>query len=321
MKRLLNSSLFSKDIEAVEKRLTEMALEAPSMVAGPLRILVSAPGKRVRPSLVILCGHLGQYDRERHILAGAAVEAIHLATLIHDDIIDGAETRRGVPTLNTSLGPDIAVFAGDYVLMRALKWLAPVLEPRDFQYVGDILSDLCTGEILQHELRYDVDTAESRYLEIVAQKTSSLFSLSCWLGARLARLGPGEIDSLIRYGKALGIAFQIADDVMDLASTQESAGKPVLHDIRQGTYSLPVIYALRRDNTGELLNLLRQGGHDEGAIRIAVSRIVTLGGIDYAREVARKFSEEAIDAVKGLPGGLVKDLLEGLAMSAYSREA
>lgn len=321
MKRLLSNSIISGDIEAVEEKLKELSFDAPLMIAAPLAGLAGAPGKRVRPGLVILSGHLGEYDRERHVLAGAAVEAIHLATLIHDDIIDEAETRRGVATLNASLSPEVSVFAGDYVLAKALRWLASVLEPQDMQHVGDALDDLCRGEISQHELRYSIDASEPRYLEIVAQKTSSLISLSCWLGARLAGLGPEVVESLMKYGRALGIAFQIADDIMDLVSTQGLAGKPVMNDIRQGVYSLPIIYALREDNTGELLDLLRQGGSDEGALRIAVSRIVTLGGVDYARGVAHRFSMEAVMAIQGLAGGPVKDLLEGLALSAYSRDA
>ncbi|HHY97548.1 MAG TPA: polyprenyl synthetase family protein [Firmicutes bacterium] len=321
IRRLLNNPLIKDDISAVNEGLQALAREAPRLLRPSLATLVEAPAKRLRAGLVIISGRFGKYDSNSHILAAEAIEAIHLASLIHDDIIDESPIRRGVPTINASHGAKSAIFAGDYMLARAVKLLSSVFSPRDLFHIGSIVEGLCNGEILQHELRYSPEITEELYLQWVRQKTSSLTALSCWAGARLARLSPRLISALTDYGDSLGVAFQIADDLMDFLSSENETGKPVLNDIRQGVYSLPVIFALDHGNGHELKELLLEGRNTPEALYAAVDMVEKSGGIQYAQDVARSYSEKAIEALQKLPGGPYKDILIDLAIASCRRSS
>jgi geranylgeranyl pyrophosphate synthase len=286
-------------MESLEIRLREAVEVHPGLVATVGAEALAAGGKRLRPLLVFLCSPA---ERDLPVAPGAAVELVHMATLVHDDLIDGAEYRRGRSAAWASYGPDAARAAGDYLFARAFAELAGTGDARAVRILADACLCLARGEALQRAQAYDPDTTVESYLERCALKTGKLFEAACLLGGNTER---GE------FGLALGIAFQIADDILDCTGETIETGKIAGTDLREGTPTLPLILAARSD---WVVRGALAGGHPDGAlVRVAAS-----GALDRAREIALHYSERARAS---LNGGLHRDELEALTYAVVDRGA
>ena len=238
-------------LQPIESDLTR----ATQRLAGYLRhpvakrtlYMVTAGGKRLRPALVLLAGHSGRFRRARTALLdlGATVELIHTATLIHDDIIDGASLRRQQPTFHRRFGTERAVLTGDYLYSLAFSILTKLRDPYATAYMAEVCQRLSRGEMQEVEQRFNVELSQADYLRIIQDKTASLIAACCHLGAHVAGAPRSTVERLTRFGWHFGMAFQILDDCLDLIGQQRLMGKTLRSDLDKGSLSLPVIYVVQ----------------------------------------------------------------------------
>jgi octaprenyl-diphosphate synthase len=237
--------LVRDDLARVEQEITGQTASASEPVAEIARYLLGGGGKRLRPALLLLSAGYSGYSGEGAIRLAAVVELIHSATLIHDDVIDGADTRRGRPSANSRWGNHRSVLAGDWLYMQSFRM---ALEERNFK-VLDILIDLTQnmveGEVAQLSTLWRMDLGEQEIVELAARKTACLFSGCAQLGSVLGNLSPDEEQALADYGRHAGVAFQLVDDLLDFTASPLQLGKPVLSDLKEGKVTLPLVYALQ----------------------------------------------------------------------------
>ncbi len=277
-----------------------------------LSAVFSVDGKLLRPALVLLFGRFGPEQTASSIKlrkAGVIIELTHMASLIHDDIVDDAPTRRGRPSIQSVFGKDIAVYGGDYLLSRVLQL---VTDP-DMSEAGGILSrtisDMCSGEMSQHQDRFNTETDENRYFANISGKTAALFSAACEIGALLAGC-TGYTNSIAgRFGHSMGILFQLRDDLLDCLPLRENQGKPQGMDFINGIYTLPVIYSFADPVQGPLLRKLagNAGEMDPAVLDAQVCDCVAqAGGLEYTRWMMKQYRERAIHALSQMPTHKVK---------------
>lgn len=302
---------FRADVAA---RVRALAGGLPAALGSPVADLASRPGKSLRPMLVAGCGRLGGPDPGRLIRLGAIVELLHLATLLHDDILDQAATRRGGPAAYRVVGRELATLAGLACFALAGSESAD-LGGDVSALVGQSVATLAYGEILDLERAFDTTLPVPAYLELTERKTGDLFRLSCLLGAAAAGAPAGLADALARFGRHLGIAFQILDDCLDLAAT--AAGKPAGTDHVLGLFGAPTLYALSHDTTGELRELLLSPDFGVTQMPTARALIASLGGLRAARRLARTEYSRALAALGDVPPGPGPELLSQVASLAW----
>jgi heptaprenyl diphosphate synthase len=263
---------------------------------------ILAGGKRLRPLLVLAAAYSGSPDRERSIQSGAVVELLHLASLVHDDVMDEAGQRHGVMSANVRMGNLRAVLAGDYLLARALA-VACGLGRAEGAIAAETFTRLCEGQAYESAALFDVERRESAYYAAIEGKTGALFAASCRLGAMAAGLGAEATAALAEYGLHLGVAFQLVDDLLDFTSSSTTMGKPSGHDIVEGVYTLPVMHALReRPRLAGLLHRASRDVADPSAAREAADLVRDSGGLTATRRAAERRTDQAVGALSGAAG-------------------
>jgi heptaprenyl diphosphate synthase len=291
--------------------------------------LAASNGKLLRPAFLLIGSGFGpKADEERVRALAAAVEILHVSTLIHDDVIDEAELRRGRPTLHTRFGTKEAVLAGDWLLTRAFLLSAASSDPDNARALARVIAAICASEIRQDLGKWSYTTSVRSYLRKIAGKTAALFSLSLQAGAQEAKAPRPVAERLRRAGYDIGMAFQIIDDILDFESSEGVMRKPVGKDIAEGLCTLPLVFALRRDEAGmgRLLAKVPRPGHAAAAnvaakaIRDVITRCVELGGIDDARSEAARFTERAHREIARLPRCKARDELAALGERLLRRE-
>jgi len=307
------------ELDGIRGLILATAAEGSDEVHASIRRLVESNGKMLRPAFVMLASRFGSADPGRIARLAAAIELMHMATLVHDDLIDGAALRRGVPTLHTNLGPRTAVLAGDTLFAACFSLIADHADAATAGSLARLVGRMCDGEIAETTERFLVSQSVRRYLRRTAAKTAVLFSLAFLIGGRESGSPPPVVDTLRRLGWCLGMAFQIVDDILDFESSGENVGKPVASDLGQGIFTLPVVLALKSDD-GTLARALaarRYAGHGAWRARREVARIGTLirslGGIDGAREWARRYTARAHREIARLPAGESREVLASVA--------
>ncbi len=314
--------LLREDLEAIERELGRDAISSVSTITEIAQYLREGGGKRIRPTLLLLAARALGYNQRGMIRLGAVVELVHTATLVHDDIIDAADTRRGRPSANTTWGNEKCVLAGDWLYMQAFHL---ALEERNFKILDLLIGltqQMVEGELLQIEkLGRAID--ESEYYELIYRKTACLFSVSMQLGACLADADPIQEDALAQYGRAVGLAFQIVDDVLDLTATEEVLGKPVASDLREGKTTLPVIHALAHGND-EDQRAIHWVLEDGGFLRSKPDQIQQIllrnGSVEYAMAEALRFANQARSALAVLEDSEFKRALLTLPDLVVARD-
>lgn len=281
--------------------------------------LIRRGGKRLRPALLMLCGTYGESRDQQLLQAAAALEFMHVASLYHDDIMDRAPMRRGGMSTNARWGSPQAAFAGTWLFARACElWATFGSVPNEL--TSRMAVDLCRGQLSEMEHAFDTDTDEATHLDIIGLKTASLFALPCRLGAVLCDCPDHIADALTSYGVALGLAFQLADDVLDLAGDSEQIGKLAGKDLREGIYSMAVLHALGSSDVGSALrDLLDRVVMGDDEVRRALTLLRESGAVDYARRCAEQHAEDARAALAILPPGEATDSLHALTYLAVSR--
>jgi geranylgeranyl pyrophosphate synthase len=307
----------ARGLERVEERLTTVAAEYPGELGTACRATLSAGGKRVRPLLTLLCALRGQASGESVLRGAAAVELLHMATLVHDDVLDRAELRRGRPTVAHQHGSAVAVSVGNYLLARAFSELVSAGSPRAVDLLSATAVGLSEGEILQRAEAYKVDVTVDAYVRRCEHKTADLFAAACALGALLSGAGEETIGAVARYGRLIGLAFQVFDDILDCSGDEASTGKRPGTDVRGGTVTLPIIYALRA--RPELAELVRRPGLSDADVELVLRAVADSGALRRARVDALRYIDEARAVLTACPDTVERGLLAQVAEQVVDR--
>ena len=290
------------------------------LVGSVSQYIISAGGKRLRPALLLLCcGALGYTGTQRFNMA-AVVEFIHTATLLHDDVVDESELRRGAPTANARFGNPASVLVGDFLYSRAFQMMVEAQSMRIMQVLADATNIISEGEVMQLMNMHNAALDEAGYLQVIRSKTAKLFEASARVGAILSGATPAQEDACAEYGQAMGTAFQVIDDVLDYAGDAAVMGKNLGDDLREGKTTLPLIAAMQRGTDAERATI--QTAIETGDISMldAVVAIVhKTGALDIAKASARSEAERAIAAAKQLPANTYSACLVSLASQLLER--
>lgn len=307
-------------VEAIEVELAAVSARAPEPLVEPAREALLSGGKRLRPILLALSATMGSPMRRSLLDAAAAVEVLHTATLIHDDIVDRAESRRGTPTAVARYGREAAVATGDYLFAEAFSLLAGTGEPRLIRAFSEASMGLAAGELEQYRsARSAVDVEE--YLDHIRMKTAGLFKAACVAGGSLGGLSLLQIDALATYGQALGIAFQMTDDVMDFVGEAGMMGKGAGLDLTEGTVTLPVIFALREDRGEVIRRALETPEPPRELVEAGIEAVLATDAIEKTEAWARGEVEAAVRGLSLLPGTAERLILEAIASEVVGRNA
>ncbi|WP_019640364.1 polyprenyl synthetase family protein [Paenibacillus fonticola] len=311
-----------KDMDFIERQLYRSIEGDEALLNETSLHLLKAGGKRLRPVFVLLGGKFGTYDLDRLQYVAVPLELIHSASLVHDDVIDDAGTRRGKPTVKAKWDNKIAMYTGDYIYARALMLATQLPEPEVHQILSKALVQMSIGEMEQIRDFFNNDQTVRHYLLRIRRKTALLIAISCQLGA-VAAGAPRHISSLLyRYGYNVGMAFQIRDDLLDLCGTEKSIGKPPGSDMRQGNITLPVIYTLEdaklREPLLRTIGKIRRG-EDGNPVAAAIEMIKAGPGIARAEQLAETFTNKALSALEQLPEGKARTHLKEIALFVNKR--
>ncbi len=308
-------------LEAVEAQMRETVVSANPFVGDAARHLIDAGGKRFRPMLVLLSGMLGgcQPTHPDLVSAGVIVELVHLSTLYHDDVIDAADTRRGTPSTHVKWSNTVAILTGDFLLARASE-LSASLGTEVTRIMARTIAELCEGQILEVQGSLDASRhgavrlapTRAHYMSVLDGKTASLIRASCRLGALLSGQGPGAVEMLTAFGSHLGLAFQLADDVLDVASETTESGKVPGTDLREGVHTLPVLLALEDEGPDSRLAALLDEPTDDHVTQ-ALDILRAHPALERARQAARDEADKATKALAELsPPADLAPVMEGL---------
>lgn len=311
------------DVESVERFLTKIVESPVEMVQAVNRHTLEAGGKRLRPAFLILAARATgrEFASERAIKLGAVMEMIHMATLIHDDVIDEAALRRGRPTASSVFGNTGAILSGDVLLAKAMKILAEDGDLDMIRASAEMVIEMAEGEAREVEIRGDFELGADAYFEVLRKKTAAFVECCCKLGAMLAGADEDQVDALGRYGHHLGLAFQIIDDVLDYRGQPDKTGKVRAGDFREGCLTLPLI-ALRDQCAPDVRSRLSAsfGKHpSETEVEFVLAQLEASGAYIEAEARAEQEVSVALEALKVLPSGTHVDLLEAAGRFVLSR--
>ena len=307
-------------VDEVEDLLAAVGERAPAPLVRPSLEALTSGGKRLRPLLLILAARMGDADREDLLRAATAIEVLHTATLVHDDIVDGAETRRGIPTAVARYGREISAATGDYLFAETFSGLAGIGDARLVRAFAEASVGLAAGELEQYRANgANVDVGA--YLEHIRKKTAGLFRVACVAGGTLGGLSLVQIDALATYGQALGIAFQMSDDIMDLVGKPGLMGKGIGTDLVEGTVTLPVIFALREGDSETIRRVLADPKPSPALLEAGIEAVLATDAVAKTEEWARGEIEGALRDLSLLPNCPERDFLESVASEVVGRDA
>jgi octaprenyl-diphosphate synthase len=282
--------------------------------------IINSGGKRLRPLLVLLASRTCHYQGDQHINLAAVIEFIHTATLLHDDVVDASQLRRGNMTANAVFGNEASVLVGDFLYSRAFEMMVEANNMRIMEIMSHTTNRIAEGEVLQLLNCHDADTTEARYMEVVSRKTAKLFEAAAQIGAVLGEQPETVETALASYGLHLGIAFQLIDDVLDYSASPEDTGKNLGDDLAEGNPTLPLIHAMCQ-GTPKQAQLIRKaienGGHDN--MSAVCAAIESTGGIPYTAQAAQREANLAIAALDPLPASPYREALYSLAEFSVNR--
>ncbi|HEY0487951.1 MAG TPA: octaprenyl diphosphate synthase [Telluria sp.] len=308
------------DMEAVNKVIRERLHSEVTLVNQIAEYIISAGGKRIRPVLVLLVANAYGYRGTAHHELAAVVEFIHTATLLHDDVVDESSMRRGRQTANALFGNAASVLVGDFLYSRSFQMMVGLNNMRVMQILSDATNVIAEGEVLQLLNMHDPDVTQESYLKVIRSKTAKLFEAAAQLGALIAGATDEQVEAAGEYGRSLGTAFQLIDDVLDYAGDANEIGKNVGDDLREGKPTLPLIY-LMETGTAEQRELVRncieQG--DEQHFDAILAAVTTSGALDFTRREAEVAGKRAAGAIASLPDSPYKQSLLQLCAFAVDR--
>lgn len=313
-------ALIKHDMDAVNLFIHQRLHSDVVLINQLSHYIVNSGGKRLRPLLLLLSARAFGYEGKHHITLAAVVEFIHTATLLHDDVVDASELRRGQQTANSLWGNEASVLVGDFLYSRAFQMMVEVQDMRVMEILSHATNIIAEGEVLQLLNCHEPDTSEVQYLEVIRYKTAKLFEAAAQLGAVLSHSSQAEEKAMHAYGKHLGTAFQLIDDVLDYSSDSDTIGKNIGDDLAEGKPTLPLIYALKYGNETQqkvVFEAIKNGGKDD--IEQVIEAIQSTGALNYTAQVARQEIDKALQAIETLETSVYTEALITLAKFSVSR--
>jgi len=313
-------ALVADDMKSVDALIQKRLSSDVALVNQLSHYIINSGGKRLRPLLSLMASRAYSYEGDHHYTLAAIIEFIHTATLLHDDVVDESELRRGRETANALFGNAASVLVGDFLYSRAFEMMVDVESMKVMQILAETTNVIAEGEVMQLMNCHDADTTEQRYLDVIHAKTAKLFEAATRLGAVLCKRTEEEEKSMAAYGMHLGTAFQLIDDVLDYSSSSEEMGKNVGDDLAEGKPTLPLIYAMR-NGTKEQSDVVRKAIEEAGLEYIdqVMEAIKSTGAIEYTEQTAKNEADQAIRHIEHLPESPYKEALQGLAKFSVDR--
>lgn len=309
------TQLCAEDMQAVDACIRDHLHSDVAVIPALGHYIIGSGGKRLRPLLCLLAARLFGYQGHRHIPLAVVVEFLHTASLLHDDVVDEAELRRGTPSANGVWGNQASVLVGDFLFSRAFELMVADGSLDILRLLSEVTKTLAEGEVLQLSRTFHLEMTEAEYLEVIERKTAILFAAAAEIGALVSGQNRLTIERMREYGMCLGVAFQLMDDALDYAAEEEAVGKPVGHDLEEGKITLPLIHAMRADaelarRVGDIAERGGYAGDDGNWVRRHVQQ---QGGVEHALEIARRYAERAKAMLPETGATEVQALLAGLA--------
>jgi octaprenyl-diphosphate synthase len=313
-------ALVAVDMEGVNAQIRAQLHSDVALIQQMGEYIVNSGGKRLRPVLAILSARACGYEGDRHHLTAAIIEFIHTATLLHDDVVDSSDLRRGKETANSIWGNEASVLVGDFIFSRSFQMMVKVNQMRVMEILSAASNTIAEGEVLQLLNCNDPDTTEDQYMEVIRCKTAKLFEAAAQLGPVLANESEHIEDALSKYGMHLGTSFQLIDDILDYRADSQAIGKNVGDDLAEGKPTLPIIYAIRHGSPQQaeaLKAIIRQGDRDQ--LDQVLDIIDVTNALQYTEQVARQEAENAKREIECLSESKFKTALSSLADFSVSR--
>ena len=318
LKQILHE--IEEELLVLEEDLKRTVNTRIKLIKKPIERMIDSGGKRLRPAMLLAAARFGEYDFEKIKPLAISIELIHTATLIHDDIIDDSVLRRGISSIQSALGKDVAVFTGDFIFCKVFGLLASSEYHYMLESVAKVMYQICEGELKQREELFNTDIKFRNYLYRIRRKTAILFALSAQMGAIAAKTSKNTHKALYNYGINVGMAFQLIDDVLDIKGDEKKLGKPAGNDIRKGVITLPAIYALTHcDERRVLKQLLQNRFLNDNEVDTALSIVKKSGGVEYTESLAKRYIQRAQSSIGKLPDIPIKKLLTNLSTFIYRR--
>lgn len=315
MKIAKTYNYLKKDLDYIEKAVDEVIQAEHPVLREASTHLLKAGGKRIRPVFVLLGGQFGNYDIERMNIVATSIELIHMASLVHDDVIDDAEIRRGEPTIKEQYDNRVAMYTGDFLLARSLESITKLNEKRVHQTLAKTIVEVCIGEIEQIKDKQVWDQSMRTYLRRIRRKTALLIATSCKLGAIVAGVNERDANRLFKYGYYIGMSYQIIDDILDFTSSEKELGKPAGNDLLQGNITLPVLYAMNYPAFNSLLKYTFVGSKpvEEEQMQHLIRLLKQTDAIERSYQVSDMYLKKALQTLDKLPDNRAKQSLNGIA--------
>lgn len=307
------------ELEKIEKIMKTETKCKDKVIENSIHELIESGGKRVRPAFVIIGSRFGDYNNERVRALGAVLELFHMATLVHDDVIDNSKLRRGHETIQSKYGKDYAVYIGDFLFCVCFKILASNASLASIKLDSKSMSRICMGEVEQLNSRFSKELSVKNYLNRISGKTAELFSLSLYLGASESGCKEKLAKELWKIGHNIGMAFQIIDDVLDYVGNDESIKKSAANDLKQGIFTIPFIYAYKY-NKKDFEKFFDKSDLDDSDIKEIVHLVKENKGVENAIELAQKYTNKAFAGIDKLPDNEYKNILREIATKLIVRE-
>ena len=314
--------LTRSDMDRVDALIRESLQSDVLLVSQVAEYIIGSGGKRLRPLLVLLGARALAYDGDEHIRAAAIIEFIHTATLLHDDVVDASDRRRGRHTANHVFGNQASVLVGDFLYSRSFQMMVRIGDMQVMDILADATNTIAAGEVMQLMNVHDPDTTEERYLEVIYRKTAKLFEAGAAIAAVLAGRPAEVCERMAEYGRCLGAAFQLVDDALDYKASPDELGKDLGDDLAEGKPTLPLIHAMSK-GTPEQRRLIRAAIENGGLDNLAPvqAAIESTGALEYTTERAKRAADDAIAALADLPPSDYKDSLIAVAEFAVNRRS
>lgn len=319
--------LVREELDQMQAVLEHLVSSDVPVLARACQYVLDSGGKRIRPTLLSLAARAAGGDSYRPsqdaVLLSAAVETVHVSSLLHDDVVDGASLRRGRISVNAEWGAPISIFTADYLLAAVFRMLATPSTIELLRPLASAVMRMCEAEVLQASAVGDVNVSEEHYCRVIEGKTAALMASACEIGARVGETDTELGDPLARFGRAFGMAFQITDDMLDVAGSPEEVGKPLGVDLKAGYFTLPIIAlrdSTRGDTARELRTMLAQGSDlSDDLIAVIARKAREQGALEYARQMATAYVEEALVHLQALPPTEARQALEDLSRGLVDR--
>ena len=312
----------TEELEDIKKIIKNNVKSSEKEFEEAISPLVESGGKMLRPAFLLLAAKFGEYDSEKMHNLAAAIEMMHMATLVHDDIVDDSKLRRGTETIQHKYSKEYAVYIGDFLFCQCFIMLSGFdYSTENLRDISKAISKICMGEIRQYNLRYLKNTNLKKYIKVISGKTAALFAISFYSGAKESKCSEKTSKLLGRVGYYIGMAFQIIDDLLDYKGDTSKLGKSAQSDLIKGYYTLPLIYAMAEDKENRISSILDNSSLNEENVKEIVMLVKEYKGIEKAQNLADKYTQKAFDFIEKLPECESKETIKDITQKLLSRNS